>query len=42
MLADGRVSVTQLVEARYGLDDVEAAFEHAGRRGVRKILVRTS
>jgi threonine dehydrogenase-like Zn-dependent dehydrogenase len=42
MLADGRVSVAPLIEARYALEDVETAFEHAGRRGVRKILVRTS
>lgn len=42
MLADGRVAVGPLVEARYGLADVESAFEHAGRRGVRKVLVRAS
>jgi len=41
MLADGRVSVAPLVEARYALRDVEEAFGHAGRRGVRKVLVRT-
>ena len=40
MIADGRVSVAPLVEARYALRDVESAFEHAGRRGVRKVLVR--
>lgn len=40
MLADGRVSVAPLVEARYALRDIEGAFEHAGRRGVRKVLVR--
>jgi threonine dehydrogenase-like Zn-dependent dehydrogenase len=42
MLADGRVSVAPLIEARYALEDVETAFEHAGRRGVRKVLVRAS
>jgi len=40
MLADGRVDVGPLVEARYTLEDVETAFEHAGRRGTRKVLVR--
>jgi threonine dehydrogenase-like Zn-dependent dehydrogenase len=40
MLADGRVSVAPLVEARYALSEVETAFEHAGRRGARKVLVR--
>jgi alcohol dehydrogenase len=42
MLADGRVSVAPLVEARYALADVEAAFAHAGRRGARKVLVRAN
>jgi len=42
MLADGRVCVAPLVDARYGLENVEAAFGHAGRRGVRKVLVRAS
>jgi len=42
MLADDRVCVAGLVEARYRLENVEAAFEHAGRRGVRKVLVRAS
>lgn len=41
MLADDRVSVEPLIEARYALANVEEAFEHAGRRGVRKVLVRT-
>lgn len=40
MLADGRVSVAPLVEARYALGEAESAFAHAGRRGVRKVLVR--
>jgi threonine dehydrogenase-like Zn-dependent dehydrogenase len=42
MLASGSVHVAPLVEARYGLERAETAFEHAGRRGVRKILVRAS
>lgn len=42
MLADGRVSVAPLIEERYALEDVETAFEHAGRRGVRKVLVRAA
>lgn len=42
LLASGSVAVGPLVEARYGLGDVEEAFAHAGRRGVRKILVRAS
>jgi threonine dehydrogenase-like Zn-dependent dehydrogenase len=42
MLASGKVRVAPLVEERYGLAEAEAAFEHAGRRGVRKILVRAS
>jgi threonine dehydrogenase-like Zn-dependent dehydrogenase len=42
MLADGRVRVAPLVQARYGLEQVETAFEHAGRRGVRKVLVRAN
>ncbi|HYB98374.1 MAG TPA: alcohol dehydrogenase catalytic domain-containing protein [Candidatus Limnocylindrales bacterium] len=39
LLADEAVTVQPLVEARYGLSEVEAAFAHAGRRGVRKVLV---
>jgi threonine dehydrogenase-like Zn-dependent dehydrogenase len=42
MLADQRVCVAPLVEARYALGDVETAFGHAGRRGVRKVLVRAN
>jgi len=42
MLADGRVTVEPLIDARYRLGDVETAFEHAGRRGVRKVIVRAS
>jgi threonine dehydrogenase-like Zn-dependent dehydrogenase len=40
LLEDGSVSVEPLIEARYGIADVEDAFAHAGRRGVRKVLVR--
>ena len=40
MLADGRVSVAPLVAARYPLGEVETAFNHAARRGTRKVLVR--
>ena len=42
LIADGRVDVSRLVDARYGLADIEDAFDHAGRRGVRKVLVRAS
>ncbi|MGD8398150.1 MAG: alcohol dehydrogenase, partial [Anaerolineae bacterium] len=40
LLARGLVDVAPLVEAVYSLDDALAAFEHAGRRGVLKILIR--
>ena len=39
LLADGRVTVEPMISAVYPLDDVEAAFEHAARRGTRKVLV---
>jgi threonine dehydrogenase-like Zn-dependent dehydrogenase len=39
-LASGRVDPSDLVEAVYPLSQGERAFEHAGRRGVRKILLR--
>jgi threonine dehydrogenase-like Zn-dependent dehydrogenase len=42
MLADGRVVVAPLVEARYGLAGADAAFAHASRRAVRKVLVRAA
>jgi threonine dehydrogenase-like Zn-dependent dehydrogenase len=35
----GAVDPTPLVTARYGLDDAEAAFEHASRRGALKVLI---
>ena len=40
LLAQGLVDVTSLIEAEYPLDDALAAFEHAGRRGTLKVLVR--
>jgi threonine dehydrogenase-like Zn-dependent dehydrogenase len=41
LLASGTIDVSGLVEARYPLADAVAAFEHAGRRGVLKVLVDT-
>ncbi len=40
MLAQGLVDVSSLVEAEYPLDQAQAAFEHAGRKGALKILLR--
>ena len=40
LLAQGLVDVSSLVEAEYPLDQARAAFEHAGRKGALKILVR--
>jgi threonine dehydrogenase-like Zn-dependent dehydrogenase len=40
MLAQGLVDVSSLVEAEYRLDQAVAAFEHAGRKGALKVLVR--
>ena len=40
LLARGLVDVRSLIEAEYSLDDALAAFEHAGRRCARKVLVR--
>ena len=34
------VDVTPLIESEYPLEDSAAAFEHAGRRGALKVLVR--
>jgi threonine dehydrogenase-like Zn-dependent dehydrogenase len=42
LLAQGLVDVTPLVEAVYPLDEALAAFEHAGRRGALKLLVRVA
>ncbi len=39
LLADGRVDVDPLVHARYPLRDALAAFEHAQRPGVLKVLL---
>ena len=40
LLAQGLVDVQSLIEAEYSLDEALAAFEHAGRRGSLKVLVR--
>jgi threonine dehydrogenase-like Zn-dependent dehydrogenase len=40
LLAQELVDVTSLIEAEYPLDQALAAFEHAGRRGALKVLVR--
>jgi threonine dehydrogenase-like Zn-dependent dehydrogenase len=40
LLAQGLVDVSSLVEAEYPLQEARAAFEHAGRKGALKILVR--
>lgn len=39
LLAQERVDVSTLVDARYRLSDGVAALEHAGRRGVLKVLL---
>ncbi len=39
-LSQKLVDVSSLISARYSLDDGLAAFEHAGQRGVLKVLVR--
>lgn len=38
-LAEGRVDVASLIEARYPLDDGVAALYRAGQRGARKVLL---
>jgi threonine dehydrogenase-like Zn-dependent dehydrogenase len=40
LLAKGLVDVTSLIEAEYPLGEGLVAFEHAGRRGALKVLVR--
>jgi threonine dehydrogenase-like Zn-dependent dehydrogenase len=40
LLAKGAVDVTSLIEAEYPLSEGLAAFEHAGRQGALKVLVR--
>jgi threonine dehydrogenase-like Zn-dependent dehydrogenase len=42
LLAEKRVDVRPLLHATYGLGDAIAAFEHAQRPGVRKVIVRTA
>ena len=41
LLAQGLVDVESLIEAVYPLQEAQAAFEHASRRGALKVLVRT-
>ena len=38
-LAGRRIDVHPLIEAEFPLDDAEAAFEAAGRKGARKVLL---
>jgi threonine dehydrogenase-like Zn-dependent dehydrogenase len=40
LLTSGRIQVTPLIQARYGLDDGVAALDHAGQKGVIKVLVQ--
>jgi threonine dehydrogenase-like Zn-dependent dehydrogenase len=40
LLESGRVQVLPLIQACYSLGDAVAALEHAGKRGVLKVLVR--
>jgi threonine dehydrogenase-like Zn-dependent dehydrogenase len=40
LLSQGLVHVLALIEAEYPLDEAMAAFEHAQRRGVLKVLIR--
>jgi len=42
LLAQGRLEVASLVDARYPLADAVAAFEHAARPGAMKVLVMPS
>jgi threonine dehydrogenase-like Zn-dependent dehydrogenase len=39
LLAEGRIETKAMIEGRYPLREAEAAFEHAARPGVRKILL---
>jgi threonine dehydrogenase-like Zn-dependent dehydrogenase len=39
LLESGRMQVQPLIDAEYPLDAAEAALEHAGRRGVLKVLL---
>ena len=38
-LASGAVQVAPLIDATYPLDDAEEALAHAGRKGIRKVLI---
>jgi len=40
LLAQGLVDVESLIEATYPLEEGPVAFEHAGRRGALKVLLR--
>jgi threonine dehydrogenase-like Zn-dependent dehydrogenase len=40
LLAEGLIDVIPLIEAEYSLDKALLAFEHAGQRGARKVLLR--
>lgn len=40
LLAQDLIDVMPLIEAEYSLDEALTAFEHAGRRGALKVLVR--
>jgi threonine dehydrogenase-like Zn-dependent dehydrogenase len=40
LLEQGLISVKPLIEARYGLEHAVAAIEHAGRKGVLKVLIQ--
>ena len=42
LLAQGKIETSALIEGRYPLEDGVAAFEHASRPGVRKILLDIS
>jgi threonine dehydrogenase-like Zn-dependent dehydrogenase len=39
LLAEGTIDPRPMIDARYPLREIGAAFEHAERRGVRKVLV---
>jgi threonine dehydrogenase-like Zn-dependent dehydrogenase len=40
LLRRQRINVAPLVAADYGLGSIDDAFAHAGKRGIRKVLVR--
>jgi threonine dehydrogenase-like Zn-dependent dehydrogenase len=40
LLASGKIVVAPLISARFDFNDMEEGFAHAGRRGVRKVLIR--